>query len=126
MVFSATVNNSSVILWQSALLVVEYYLLYVYLPEIFSVGNENKGKVRKVLFNDEYSSQNCLIKVKGMALNATFNNISVIAVSFICGRKRSTRRKSLTCRKPLTNIMLYRIHLAMSGIRTHTFSGDIN
>jgi hypothetical protein len=55
-----------------------------------------------------------------MVLNATFNNISAIAVSFIYGRKRSTRRKPLTCCKPMTNIMLYRIHFAMSGIRITT------
>ena len=49
-----------------------------------------------------------------------------MAVSFICGGNQSTRRKPSTCRKPLTNyhIMLYRVHLEMSGIRTHNFSGD--
>jgi hypothetical protein len=40
--------------------------------------------------------------------------ISVISwASFIGGGNRSTRRKPLTCRKSMTNIMLYRVHLAM-------------
>ena len=49
-------------------------------------------------------------------------------VSFIGGGKRSTWRKPLTCRKSLTNyhIMLCRVHLAMSKIRTHTVSSDRN
>jgi len=44
-----------------------------------------------------------------MVLNTAFNNISVLswalAVSFIGGGNRSTRRKPLTCRKLLTNFI---------------------
>jgi len=36
-----------------------------------------------------------------MMFNATFNNISVIADSFIGGGNRSTRRKTSTCHKSL-------------------------
>jgi len=50
-----------------------------------------------------------------MASNATFNNISM--VSFNGGGNRSTRRKPPT-------IMLYRVHIVMSGIPIYTLSGD--
>ena len=42
--------------------------------------------------------------VKIMMFNATFNNISVIADSFIGGGNRSTSRKTSTCHKSLTTI----------------------
>ena len=66
---------------------------------------------------------------KVMVYNTSFNNISVIlwrSVFFLCGGNRSTRRKPPTCRKSLTklfHIMLYWVHLAMSGIRIHNVSG---
>ena len=51
----------------------------------------------------------------------------IMVVSFIGQGIQSTRRKPLTCRKSLTNfhhIMLYQVHLNMSGIQTHNLSGD--
>ena len=51
----------------------------------------------------------------------------IVAVSFIGGGNRSTRRKPLTCRKSLTNfyhIMLYRVQLATSRICTHNIRRD--
>ena len=58
-----------------------------------------------------------------MMFNATFNNISGIfwAVNFIAAGNRNTWGKPPTLSKVtdrLYNIMLYRVHLAMNGVRT--------
>jgi len=65
-----------------------------------------------------------------MVLNATFNNISLMFVSFIGGGNQSTWRKPPICHKSMTNvinhIMLYRAHLAWAGFKLITLVVQCN
>jgi hypothetical protein len=89
-------------------------------------------KYRKFpFFKTFYDYSKTCFRDRVIMFNVTFNNISVniMMINFNGEGNRSARRKPLTCHKSLTNfityfIMLYWIHLVISGIQTHNVSGD--
>ena len=60
-----------------------------------------------------------------MVFNATFNNISVISWrSVLLEEETGYPEKTADPSQVIDKLIIYRVYLAMSGIRTHNFSVD--
>jgi hypothetical protein len=102
-------------------------VVYKFLPH--KQTNDNDNNITKTFTKQMH----CQMRVgqKGLGLRLGLLCLTplskyfsyIVAVSFIGGENRKIRRKPPTYRKSLTNfiiIMLYRVHLTMSGIMTTT------
>ena len=111
---------SNVLLWiWSQIITSRVVLEVVNLTEWFLViaKVENKSDILQVSFYSWFS-----IPWEVMVFNATFNNISVI--SWRSALLETNDIQYVTDK--LYNIMLYRVYLAVGGIRTHNLSGDMH
>jgi hypothetical protein len=114
----------------------EFYIYIIYRNNlVWSSSKVNENFKNNYVYSKDTKTwkkfrNQCRKMVRVVVLNATFNNIPVIwCCQFYWWKKLECPEKTKTLSQvndKLYAVMMYRVHHAMIGIRTHNIRGDMH